>query len=1076
MNCFSKPINTPLFLTAFLCGLAVLAGCSSEQSAPSPTPTEVSGRIVLGPVVGADVEIFELGNLETPLCRATTTFGKVLENAGHFHFKSSCVDPSKNYLIVSTGGVDIDVDDNSIIDEQPTEVHGKVHAIITGRNLTQGTLKITALTESLFQAFQYKRLESLTSSEFQAIYDSVSAEYLMRDLNGDSAIDANDVLAWDPVLHQDAVADRASLMETLDGIHEGRFRDVLTSGEDSDTMYVPSGERTTGFEHHKEHLVLGAHASLLVIEPELNGDARVVTAIPTAPIAGFSLNDEFAFVALKKGGVQVVDVRNVVESRTLESQQLPEETFVEMVAHGEYVYGITKNANEFSLITVDVRSPSDIRAVQTLSLEGNAYPSIEIRGDRLVSLIATMDGENSNSHMLVFDVSDPGVPRLTASKIVEHSEHLTGHRLLIDGSQAYVLRQYNHTEQEQSKLHIYNLSFNDIPQMSETLSLTPGTKDFAVSGGGVLELREGLIKGRQLPDFEEVFSYEIPTGLEDIKIINGLAHLNGTEIMSLELPEIEYNPAVRGRVVSQGSVVGARVDVYRIGYDQEEPDCTAVSTTGTDLANAGQITFPRSCFTAPGHYLLITSGGRDVDSDNDGEWDSQPTDINGRLSTVMSSAALERGGWQLNPLTSAAVQMAGSLNEYSTEQQVLAAFNNVAELLLVADVNGDDNIDYDDVLSWNATAHGGAVVTQGSTLLPRLAQTISSGGSAEGALQYEGIGYRSSITTGNAVFAVSSKGNKIAAATSDEIYLLDIDAKQKMTITSRIPANPSSHGLLLSGDKLFVTTTDPAQQWFVNSPSENDVREWFMSESRLEIFDVSDPLSPRQVGQLAGEYRSLASVQSSLYAIEHNRLYRSYSINRVQFKEPATSNILHIDVSDVAAPQVVASQQIPYSSNASLALKKDVLFALTLNSGGEMQSWAFDPEGGTGLTELATLWDYSDLKNIPPDRLQLAWSITGFSRQQSTSEYSDNFDSALLDPDHLHDEGHFAESTVSIAYSDTQYHRVDVVGEQAVFRSFDRSSNTLVREFPVASSNLKIEVLGDRVLLYGDYLELIDLR
>lgn len=99
-------------------------------------------------------------------------------------------------------------------------------------------------------------------------------------------------------------------------------------------------------------------------------------------------------------------------------------------------------------------------------------------------------------------------------------------------------------------------------------------------------------------------------------------------------------------------------------------------------------------------YLISAAGGSDYDANADLTLDSNPTAVQGQWHAVVSGERLLKGDIQVSALTEAAYQLVRK-NMDLYEDAILLQQLDAAARLLVVDVDGNDLVDYDDILAWN---------------------------------------------------------------------------------------------------------------------------------------------------------------------------------------------------------------------------------------------------------------------------------------------------------------------------------------------------------------------------------------
>lgn len=119
------------------------------QNPPTPYSLEGSDNyVILGPIENAEVAVYRLTDPDNPI--ETTTTGE----KGRFALSLDGVGDNEIILVTATGGMDIDVDDDMVIDPQPTPNHGTIHALTTPAKINIGGVIVSPISE---MAWQYTR-------------------------------------------------------------------------------------------------------------------------------------------------------------------------------------------------------------------------------------------------------------------------------------------------------------------------------------------------------------------------------------------------------------------------------------------------------------------------------------------------------------------------------------------------------------------------------------------------------------------------------------------------------------------------------------------------------------------------------------------------------------------------------------------------------------------------------------------------------------------------------------------------------------------------------------------------------
>jgi len=189
------------------------------------------GKAQMGRLKGSSVKLFKLAkdhSLELVTTETTKSVGS-LNQIGNFDLHTELLEDQSYYIYEVYGGVDIDIEDDGIKDNNETPNNGKLHLISKGiwlKNLNQ-KIRITPLSEMLYSYIE--------RDGFNNIEDSLKkyAQILLKkSLDSYEEIDAKDIFIFNPS------QDKKSLYSTL--TYDNRYNTIKREIRAGDSNYIDS--------------------------------------------------------------------------------------------------------------------------------------------------------------------------------------------------------------------------------------------------------------------------------------------------------------------------------------------------------------------------------------------------------------------------------------------------------------------------------------------------------------------------------------------------------------------------------------------------------------------------------------------------------------------------------------------------------------------------------------------------------------------------------------------------------------------------------------------------------------------
>ena len=436
----------------------------------------IEGQIELGPVVKATVDIYDIDNLTSPVFTTTTIDSTDLQLAGTFTIPGGVIYKSKLYLVKGSGGFDIDIDDDGILNEndtdvdgngikdleddedkdgelnkddkdysggihEPVPVQGVTRLLITGKQMASLKWNASAITEYVFEALQYSELNNSVISDVLDTMDQMAPILLGQDLNGDDLINAIDLMIWDPdsSFYQDTTFSPQQMREFIKLVHDGK--NVTVSS-------IPSYKRLLS------HVDTKSSAERVIVEGDI------------------------AYVATP-GMLLLYDISD---------QKNPELV-------GRYFTGpirdfvVDKNnvfyANESGLSKLDVSDPKQPTLIKSIALD---VIKLKLSNDKLILINAEKNNENESVNYLT-TISTSTLEKMASEKLPDRYSEIS-----VSNNLAYIWYDFsynydNYNYYSDAKLRVYNIG-DKTDKATITLSKNFGLTNFNVLDSDHREIKE----------------------------------------------------------------------------------------------------------------------------------------------------------------------------------------------------------------------------------------------------------------------------------------------------------------------------------------------------------------------------------------------------------------------------------------------------------------------------------------------------------------------------------------------------------------------------------------------------------
>jgi len=191
-----------------------------------------------------------------------------------------------------------------------------------------------------------------------------------------------------------------------------------------------------------------------------------------------------------------------------------------------------------------------------------------------------------------------------------------------------------------------------------------------------------------------------------------------------------HKDALHGGQALLGPLAQAQFTLQKLGSDIPIQEGTTTQGDGDNISSAGIIPISAKVLNTldSGYYILTVAGGEDIDRNDDLVWDETPTINHGTLHAILNAKQIQKGQYKVNIFTQAIYQYLSAVENFNqvTDEELSSVMDQLASELLAADLNGDGEINYNDVILWNpATDKNKLTVNYETEVAPYVAQIIS---------------------------------------------------------------------------------------------------------------------------------------------------------------------------------------------------------------------------------------------------------------------------------------------------------------------------------------------------------------
>ena len=148
----------------------------------TPTPTqqtyslENGNHALMGPLKNATVKIYKLDSLETSIEETQTN------DLGKFNVTLNGVADTEMLLIAISGGIDVDVNDDGVLDSTPTLNSGTIHGFAKASELKSENVNVTLVSEIVYQYTKHL-IGEVHPNDLEKVINTISSKLLKDNIN-----------------------------------------------------------------------------------------------------------------------------------------------------------------------------------------------------------------------------------------------------------------------------------------------------------------------------------------------------------------------------------------------------------------------------------------------------------------------------------------------------------------------------------------------------------------------------------------------------------------------------------------------------------------------------------------------------------------------------------------------------------------------------------------------------------------------------------------------------------------------------------------------------------------------------
>ena len=788
------------------------SGTDVDGDSEEPPETYVIGQALLGPLIGAEVDLYPYDDLKTAIYTTTTSESTTLAEAGFFDIPENVLDDNMLYVIEVTGGSDIDADDDGVVDELSTDNLGTLHLVATGSQLKIGNFKANILTDIIYYKVSYLIMARYPPEVIRDEINLYSKTLLADDINGDGKTDINDILQWSPGPDMaGALPNKWFLEKCIEAVHSSTyyqywlstfyrhtvafstgmteiFDRYVISGHYAylawndgiqvvdivdpihpvalGNIYMSSGDNIRGIFASGNYIYLnivnGMHdgyACLVVID--VSDPADPITLRRIHSNAGFDdISGNYAYLADGDSGLRIIDVNNPVDPVNIATVDTPDKA-IDVAVSGNYAYVVDSSSG---LQIVDISNPALSHIIGAVDIPGDIF-WISVSGGYAYVM-------SSGFGIQVIDVRDQENPSIVGAINLSANDS----RFTVSGNYAYLSIEY-------LGVYVIDMSTPSDPKIIDFIDTYSDMGAFVVSGDYAYAANRVIDIGAPgNPSILGTVAMPGPPDAVDIVIYGNYAYMAASRgLLVVDVSDLK-NPIITSTVdtpSSATSVASSGRYIYVADY------------SGLRVIDATDPAYPAVIYsfdtTAPVHGIAIVDGYLYAANDSNG---LSIFDIRyGENPILTATIELPKNNFDL-PGTAYDVVVSGNYAYVADSRSGIHIFDvsNPADPIIIGSVETPGNaraITVSGNYAYVADGSGLQIINIGNPAYPVMVDSIN----AQWMIQDVAI-------SGHVVYATDETAG---------VIIIDIKNPPNSNIVGTIDPLGYASSVTVSNDHLFVT-------------------------------------------------------------------------------------------------------------------------------------------------------------------------------------------------------------------------------------------------------------------------------